>query len=215
VRILIRFLLWTLLLVGITLGAARALAIRWFQLPTNDPIFETSVLPSLRGGDWVLASRITTPHFGDLVVCPEPEHPDRYIIGRIIGQPGDTVEIDNGIPVVGSRRFVKERNCEESTFKYPNPNDDSEEVTQKCDMEATANHLHMMGALSGHKIRPESLSFDVTDGKLFLISDNRLYPYDSRNFGLVDIDSCKETIVARLVSKDGWMDADNRLDYIR
>jgi len=30
----------------------------------------------------------------------------------------------------------------------------------------------------------------------------------------VDADSCKETVVGRIVSKDGWMDAKNRMVYI-
>ena len=214
-RSLVRFLAWGLLAVGLLLGILRATVLRWFWLPTNDPIFETSVIPSLRGGDLILTSRITSPKFGDLVVCPEPDHPERYVIGRIIGEPGDEVEIINGEPRVGRYKFIVERNCDPGKIKYPNPDNEAEEVVQYCDMEAIANHLHRTGGLGGHEIRPETLTYTVTEGKFFLISDNRLYHYDSRDFGLVDIDSCKETVFLRLVSKEGWLDAENRLNYIQ
>lgn len=214
-RTLIRFLLWTALFVGVILGLARATAFRWFQLPINDPIFETSVLPTLHGGDWVVTWRLGQPAFGDLVVCPEPDYPERYIIGRIVGESGDSVKIINGEPSVGNQRFVQERGCDPGMFSYPHPANSAEEVTQQCHWESIANHLHKVGGLGGQKIKPEDRQTDVTEGMLFLISDNRLFPYDSRDYGLVEASTCKERVVLRLVGPGGWMDSENRLNYIQ
>lgn len=210
---LLRFLVWTLLIVGIILGAARALAVRWFRLPQNDVVFEASVSPTLRGGDLVLAARVTTPTFGDLVVCPEPDYPTRFIVGRIVGEPGDSVQIIDSVPTVNGKPFRIERSCD--VFMQIHPDNDAEEVKQHCGWEAMANHLHMMGQTSNHVVTPETVQVDVPEGKLFLLSDNRLFPYDSRDYGLVDASTCKETIVARLISREGWMDSERRLDYIQ
>lgn len=202
------------MIIALIIGVARALAVRWFRLPVDDPIFEASVHPNLRGGDLILAVRITRPTFGDLVVCPDPEHPDNYVIGRIVGEPGDTIRLVNGQPFINGKASRVERVCDPREFTLLSPNDESE-VTQACLWEALANHLHMIGSVSGHKIAPEEIEVHVEEGKYFLLSDNRLFPYDSRDYGLVETTSCKETVVARLVSKDGWMDSQNRLDYIQ
>lgn len=215
VRALIRFLLWTLVLVGGVIGILRAVVIRWVTLPTDDPTFEASVLPTISGGDTILVMRLTTPTFGDLVLCPEPDYPSRYVIGRIIGESGDTVRLINGKPEVGNKKFASERNCDPGTFSYPDPNNDAEEITQNCIIEAIANHLHKAGVTSGHVVSPQTLEFDVGEGQLFLLSDNRLHPYDSRDFGLVQAETCKETVFARLVSRKGWTDAENRMNYLQ
>ncbi len=214
VRNLVRFLAWSVVLLGLLVGVLRAVAIRWFWLPTDDPVFEASISPTLRSGDLILALRITQPTFGDLVVCPEPGATHRYIIGRVVGEGGDEVSFMDGELFVNGKGFRKERGCDPNRFTLFNPNND-EEITQTCHWEALANHLHMMGGLSGFKIRPEERRFEVDEGFFFLVSDNRAFPYDSRDYGLVEVDSCKETVVARIISKDGWMDADQRLDYIQ
>ena len=59
----------------------------------------------------------------------------------------------------------------------------------------------------------------LTDGEtveeVFLVSDNRRFPYDSRRFGSLDAESCKESIFFRLVSKNGFLDVKPRFTYIR
>jgi hypothetical protein len=57
-------------------------------------------------------------------------------------------------------------------------------------------------------------SVDVSEGEVWLASDNRFLPYDSRDYGSVELESCKETIVFRLVSALGFFDVDKRLTFI-
>lgn len=215
VRTFVRFLVWTALLISLVIGLARATVVRWLRISTTDPVFATSLLPTLRAGDLILVQRVTRPVMGDLVLCPEPDYPDRYIIGRIVGEPGDAVELRDGEVFVNGKTFTQERSCDPPVIYYPHPANETEEVKQSCGWEAIANHLHMRGNASGPQAETHNIQFDVVEGKFFLISDNRLYPYDSRDYGLVDIASCKETVFARLVSRDGWMDSENRLDYIQ
>ncbi len=214
-RTLIRTLLWTVIILGGIVAVARLTAFRWFRIPLDDPVLAASIRPTLWEGDLLLTWRILKPTFGDLVVCPEPDYPSRYVIGRIVGEAGDHVNIHDGVPTTNGRPYRNERACDPSVFTFANPNNEAEEISQQCGWEAIANHLHKVGRTSGFKVMPADTAVDVPEGKLFLLSDNRVFPYDSRDFGLVDVDSCKETIVGRLTSKDGWMDSKNRLNYIQ
>lgn len=213
---LLRFLIWVAIFVGVIVGGLRLLAIRWVRLPQNDPVFTTSLLPSLEAGDLIVAQRISPPEFGDLVLCPEPNYPERYVIGRIIGMPGDDLRIKDQEPTLRGKSFPFERICDPDTIRYPHPAMPSEEVVQQCYYEALASQrVHKTGRAYGHKFSPEDRTFEVPDGHFFLVSDNRLFPYDSRDYGLVPIESCKETVVLRLVSKDGWTDAKKRMNLIQ
>lgn len=215
VRGLIRFVIWVALIVALIVGIARAVAIRWFRLPTDDPTLTTSLMPTLRAGDLVVAMRLTKPRLGDLVVCPEPGYPQRYVIGRIAAEPGDTITLTNGEPALNGESFKNERGCDPPVFSYVPPNGESEEIQQRCEWEVITNHLHTIGEIGHHKVPQVQTSVDVPPDTFFLLSDNRLFPYDSRDFGPVDSATCTETLVARLVSRAGWMDSENRLDYVQ
>ena len=63
--------------------------------------------------------------------------------------------------------------------------------------------------------RPADALADVPSGHVYLVSDNRQFPWDSREFGPVERTTCAETVFFRLVSKDGFFDVANRLTVIR
>ena len=210
---LLKFLLWTALIVGVLIGLLRATAIRWWRIPEGDPYLEASIAPTLRGGDLVILWRATKPKFGDLVTCPEPKAPDRMVIGRIIGDPGDQVHIEGARVSVNGRAAETEHACHPRVFKVQHPSTGAE-IEQFCDVEAVAGVSHMRGSPGGHGVPPSPVDQKVEAGKFFLVSDNRLLPYDSRDFGLVDVDSCKEMVAFRLVSAAGFMDAAARFTVI-
>ena len=85
---------------------------------------------------------------------------------------------------------------------------------RRCASSAARAPALMRGSTSGHQVMPPPADVRIADDKVFLLSDNRLLPYDSRDFGLVDRDSCTETVVFRLFSKDGYFDADRRFMFI-
>ncbi len=211
---LLKFLLWTALVLGVVIGLARAVAIRWWRVPEGDPYLEASVAPTLRGGDLVILWRLTKPKFGDLAVCPEPNAPDRMVIGRVVGDEGDKVKIENGQLSVNGRRAESEHACDPRQFKVNHPST-NELLEQFCDIESVAGVSHMRGTTSGSGIQPAPADQTVSEGKYFLVSDNRLLPYDSRDFGLVDRASCAEMVVFRLVSKNGFLDEASRFTFIK
>lgn len=208
-----RFLIWTAIIVGMLVGLARATALRWWQVPVGDPYLDASIAPSLRGGDTIILWRLSKPKFGDLVMCPEPKRPDRVVIGRIAGEGGDMVKVKGQNLEVNGRRAETETACAPSTFRVLHPAT-KQEIEQNCSVEAVAGVSHMRGGTSGHGVLPASVDQRVPDGKVFLLSDNRLLPYDSRDFGVVDRDDCTETVVFRLWSQNGWADAEARMVFV-
>jgi signal peptidase I len=210
-RKLLRFLLWTAIIVGVIVGVARATAIRWWKVPDDDPYLEASVAPSLRGGDWVLLWRLTEPRFGDLVLCPEPGAPERVVVARIIGEPGDRVVVKGATLRVNRADAETEQACTESTFTVKHPTTGTE-VEEQCQIEAIAGASHKRGSAGG--VQPVDVDTQVETGKVFLVSDNRLLPYDSRDFGQAERSTCKETIFFRVVSAKGFFDVASRFVFI-
>lgn len=212
-RSLWRFLLWSAIVAATIVGVLRAVAIRWWRLPINDPWLEASVEPTLRGGDLVLLWRLTPPHFGDLVNCPEPNAPERVVVGRVFGEPGDAIEIEASSVKVNSHLFQTERACTEPrvTVKHPRT---GQPVEQACDMENVGDALHPVASVAGQPGAPSKMATTVPDGRVFLVSDNRLFPFDSRDYGPVERSSCKESVFFRLWGLDGFFDVGRRFTYI-
>jgi len=207
----LRLVAWTCLILGVIIGLGRLTVIRWWQVPLGDPYLEASLAPNLRGGDWVILWRGTAPIEGNLVLCPEPKAPERQVVGRIVGEGGDHVNITGGLLFVERRKFETENNCERFDVKSP---DTGQTVTQNCQLETVGGVTHPRGDTRAELPVPKSVDVDVPPQHVFLASDNRQFPWDSREFGPVPRDTCTESIVYRLVSKDGFFDVANRLMLI-
>jgi signal peptidase I len=208
-----RGLFWTALVVGMLIGLARLTCIRWWHVPTNDPWLEASVSPSLRPGDWVLLWRLTEPSYGDLVLCPEPNAP-RVVVGRIIAEGGDRIHLKDGNAWVNDRPVQSVRACNEPDFSVAHPQT-GEAIEQRCAMRLAGSVLHESGELAGHEVRPMDMERKVGAGDVFLMSDNMLFPYDSRDYGMVARSTCKESVVFRLWDKAGFTASKRRLEFIR
>jgi signal peptidase I len=209
-RQFLRIMLWASLIIGALIGVLRYTAIRWWQLPVNDPYFEASVTPTLRGGDWVILWRATAPNYGDLVLCPEPKT-NRPVIGRIVGEQGDHLKIAGASLTVNDGAVPTEGGCDR--FRVQDPSN-GVVVEHHCSVEVVASRAHPRGNAPQDALKPLEAEVDVPNGQVFLVSDNREFPWDSREFGSVDRASCTETVVFRLVSKNGFFDVPNRLTLI-
>jgi signal peptidase I len=81
-----------------TVAAAAAggiVARRAYQHLARFEISEVSMVPTLRPGDRVLTWE-RTPTRGDIVVFEHPDRPDFWMVKRVIGLPGEHVEIHDG-----------------------------------------------------------------------------------------------------------------------
>jgi len=211
---LFRFFLWTAVVLGVVVGVARLTAIRWWQVPEDDPMLAASITPSVRAGDWVLLWRATPPPFGALVVCPDPEDPARVVIGRLVGEEGDTLTIEGDKILLDDKEAHTESACAEVMFEVEDPVTGSL-VEQYCDIEALGGVAHMRGTFGGVGRQKTRSSRVVSEGNVFLVSDNRAYPHDSRHYGAVERATCKESLFFRLTSAEGWGDVKHRMTYIR
>ena len=212
-RTIFRIALWTAIVAALLIGALRAVAIRWWRIPTNDPWLEASVEPSLRGGDLIVLWRLTPPRYGDLVMCPEPKAPERVVVGRILGEAQDNIEIDATNVTINGHHLTTEHPCIDRTVSVKHPGT-AEPVEQTCGMEEVGGSLHQRADATGHPIQPARVTASVPEGRVFLVSDNRLFPFDSRDFGPVVRSTCRESIFFRLVGRDGFFDVARRFTYI-
>jgi signal peptidase I len=208
-----RFLAWSVLICAGLVGLLRATALRWWQVPIGDPELEASIAPTLRGGDWVLVWRLTRPALGDLVMCPDPSDPTNVVMGRIVAEANDQVLIQATDVQVNGKGFDIEYNCTERTFEVVDP-DSLKQMELYCDMENVGDTLHQRGYGAAKKDAAK-FSKHVGSGEIFLLSDNRTHPFDSRHFGTLDRRLCTEKVFFRLVSSKGFFDAKNRLTTIR
>jgi signal peptidase I len=211
---LLRTTFWLLLLGGMLAGFLRLTCLRWWQVPEDDALLTTSLEPSLSPGDWVLLWRLTAPGFGDLVMCPDPSEPGQIVIGRIAAEGGDELSIDEmGALKVNTLRATSETRCKRSTFEVPHPRT-GDPVELQCDIEVLGGVHHKRGLNPSAGVKPAPVNTKVRQGELYLVSDNRYYPFDSRDYGSVPLETCRERVFFRLVSRLGFGDVDARLSLI-
>lgn len=209
---LLRFLGWTcgvLLVLGI---AARILFLKAWTIP-DDPVQGAAMAPTLHPGDVVLVLTRGTPGFGDLVRCPDPEDASNYIVGRIAGLGGDAVDTQGRSLTVNRTRYDSESACPESTFTVPHPRSGSP-ILMNCGVVNMGGGWHYRGYNPKATVASKTHT-DVGNGMLFLLSDDRDFHDDSRDYGTVSAAACTERIFFRLWSKAGWSDDKARLSYIR
>lgn len=200
-------------ILGAFVGLARAVAVRWVRIPDDDPYLDASIAPTLFGGDLVILWRFTAPHYGDLVLCPEPRAPERSVIARIVATEGDHVVVEGSTIHLNGRRIHTEGSCPVTDFSVIDPVTD-QEVDQTCSTEELGDRIHPRGNVKGGR-PPITVEGAPEEGELFLVSDNRQFPYDSRDFGVVAADTCKESVIFRIVGATGFTDVESRFAAIR
>ena len=202
---------WTLAILAVIVLGLRALVVDVWTLP-EDPVIGASVAPTLAGGDVVLVLTRGTPTFGELARCPDPDTPGGYVIGRIAGVPGDVVETDGISLVVNGENYTSESACPEPKLFIQHPSS-GKEVEIGCDVVAMGGGRHFRGTSPRGPLE-RKLRHEVRPGTVFLVSDNRNFHDDSRDFGSQPRDTCKR-IVFRFWGKGGWADESSRMSYIR
>ena len=212
-RALGRWLLWSFIGLCVLFGILRATAIRAWRVPVGDPYLEASIAPSLRGGDLILLWRFTPPSLGTLALCPEPKHPERFVIGRLIGEERNTVRVEGTHVFVNDKPLSSEGACVDDRFKVTPPQGGAE-VEERCSLEVAHAVIHPRGEAEATADLAK-VELELKVGEVALVSDNRRYPYDSRDYGPVDRSTCTETVFFRLVGGGGFSDAARRFQYVR
>ncbi len=144
----------------VVISLAIVLPIRYFLI---QPFYVkgASMEPNFHDREYLIIDEISyrfkTPQRGDIVVFRYPRDPQEYFIKRVIGLPGDTVQIkDNGVYI----------------FNQDNPRG----------FKLDENYLPE-GVLT---VAYSEDSVKIGDNQYFVLGDNRQASKDSRSFGAVD-----------------------------
>jgi signal peptidase I len=206
-----RFLAWTTVIVGVGGGLLRYFVFEPWTIPDDEWIAASSA-PTLSAGDAVLLLTRGVPGVGDLVRCKDPESPKDFVIGRILGKGGDTLELGSGTLKINGYGYSASDACHENTVSLVSPKTQAR-VDVHCGRVEIAGGWHYMGRVP--KSDPEPVkTYRVEPGNVFLVSDNRDIHDDSRDFGQLPLASCDRRVVFRAWSAKGWMDSVHRLTPI-
>ncbi len=212
-RTWMRWILWIAAILGALFGVLRYFFIEFHTVP-DDPMDPRnwSNSPNLEPGDFALVWR-GGPHIGDIVRCPDPTDPNRWLVARIIGTGGDRIEInENGFRINGYR--LTTGGCLGTPRKVVD--------AAGVETEVGCSHEELGGSKHDVAVAKEGLlpmtEVKVEAGKYFLMSDNRSPPWshDSREPEVAQrpIEECQQRLVVRLWSKKGWEDAERRVTFL-
>ncbi|MCP1145146.1 signal peptidase I [Lysinibacillus endophyticus] len=123
-----------------------------------------SMMPTYENQDVIIISKISDIDRFDHVVFKAP-YEDEYYIKRVIGLPGDTVEMKDDILIINGIEY------EEPYVNRSTDNPFQKRITENFTLEE----------LTGESKVPENY--------LFVLGDNRLRSSDSRHFGLISMDA--------------------------
>jgi len=135
----------------------------------------TSMVATLQDQDLLLASKISydfgaNPSRGDIVVLVPPSDPSRDFIKRVIGLPGDTIEIDGG---------------QHPTAVLIKPGGKGPwQLLQEPYLPQPWTTLNFCCGPDG-KASATAQPYTLPQGQYFVMGDNRNFSSDSRSFGPV------------------------------
>jgi signal peptidase I len=199
-----------LLLVAAAVGLALSPFLEVWTVPGDDPLLSASILPTLAAGDVVILIRSASVGRGNLVRCPDPQAPGRYIIARAVGRAGDNLELSQEVVSLDGQRTPSPRACQPPEVAVYDPRVD-ENVTLSCAVEDYGDMpFEVLRSPGEAEKRVEST---VETGRWFLVSDDRHVHLDSRDFGQIDPSPC-ERVVFRVVGAGGFGDRASRLSFI-
>ncbi len=172
-----------LLIVIIVVILIRTFLVQAYNIPSG------SMKPTLLVGDFILVNKLvyklSEPQRGDIVVFKWPANPQIDFIKRIIGMPGDTIEVR------GSKVFI---NGQEVPLRFIKKV--QEDGVDKLIYEETLpNGVKYKIALYENPIIPRRDAYyaKIPDGYYFVMGDNRDNSKDSRYWGLLP----RENIVGK------------------
>lgn len=187
-----------LLAVAIVLGSFRSAIADWNDVPSS------SMRPTILPGDRVFVNkaaydlripftawRITVwgqPARGDIVVLDSP-HDGKRLVKRVIGLPGDRVEMHDHRLVV---------NGQPADYRL----EGSPEPGVRQVRETLGGHSHAILASPSRPSMPSFAPTTVPEGSYMVMGDNRDNSFDSRWFGFVTRERIFGEVTAVVVSLD-------------
>jgi len=186
------------LLIGFSIRSSLA---DWNDVPSG------SMRPTILEGDRIWVNKIaydlkvpfttlhlaewSNPQRGDIAVFFSP-HDGKRLVKRVVGLPGDTIELENNALMINGQPIEYQPIAEELLRDIPA----AERAGRVFASEQLPGQTH---AVTGNPAAPAMRSFPpqrVADGQYFMLGDNRDDSFDSRYWGTVD----RKQIVGRATS---------------
>ncbi|MCB1155423.1 MAG: signal peptidase I [Deltaproteobacteria bacterium] len=173
----------------------RSFVFQAFKIPSG------SMIPTLLVGDHLVVNKFiygfevpfmdkkilpfSRPKRGDIIVFKFPNDPSKDFIKRVIGIPGDKIEVRGKQVYVNDEPLALER---EGTYDYV----DTFEIEQSAELldEKIGEKTHAI-LLSSHFSGADQGPWYVPEHKYFCMGDNRDHSNDSRYWGFVDFDAIR------------------------
>ena len=146
--------IWSFIVAFIIVGGV------YFFLGRPFTVSGASMYPTLHNGDRMVLSKVGDVHRFDVVILKAPDENVEYI-KRVIGMPGDTVEMKSGILYINGKKV-------DQPF---------------INTEALAKQTVFIDDFTLESLTGES---KVPEGKYFVLGDNRGVSKDSRMIGFID-----------------------------
>ncbi|QDK36833.1 signal peptidase I [Bdellovibrio sp. NC01] len=176
----------TLLIAVLFALFVRTYVVTAYKVPTG------SMQPTLKPGDFIFSSRMSYgleipftskkvdtsfPERGDLVVFSYPNQPEINYVKRVVGLPGDRVQVKQGRLILNEEPFEYEK---AELAKRDNPN------SELFDIYTEKSKLSSWPVIFQKQAEDKDFGpIVVPPGEVFLLGDNRDASDDSRYWGTV------------------------------
>jgi signal peptidase I len=177
----------TIIIAVLLFVVLRTFVVEAFKIPTG------SMENTLLVGDFLLVNKAVYgaeipftgrhlpgfrhPQRGDIIVFKWPKDPSKNFVKRLIGLPGDTVEMRDGAVYLDGRRL----NEQYVMHTEPNSDPSGEEFEWQRDFLVKGAEA----SVGDHPSRNNWGPLIVPEGNYFVLGDNRDNSYDSRYWGFV------------------------------
>ena len=145
-----------------------------------------SMDPTLHDKQRLVTSKISNLDRQDIITTKEPDNQNMYVVKRIIGLPGDHVQMKNNVLTINGKEYAEPYLDEfKKKFKKDKLNEEYSYNTAFQEQVANADSF--------------TNDFEVTvpKNRYFVLGDNRLISKDSRIFGFVDKSLIQGKVVVR------------------
>jgi signal peptidase I len=222
---------WRDYLENILIAVFLALLVRTFVI-TGYKVPTSSMAPTLLPGDFIFSYRlpygikiplteakvaVKAPKHGEIVVFTYPDQSKTHYVKRVIGLPGDRIQIENGELILNGEKMIYEEmpqaQFEKTIQDFPNP----ELSVDLFKIKSEKDHADSRWLLFQKSPKTQSFGpFIVPPNEVFLLGDNRDSSDDSRYWGTVPIERIEGQVILIWLSlnwqKKFW---ENRVPTLR
>ena len=201
-----------LLVIAVVLFSVRSSLADWNDVPTG------SMRPTILEGDRVFVNKAaydlkvpfttwhiaewSNPRRGDIVVFYSP-YDGKRLVKRVVGLPGDTIELRNNALVLNRQPVQYKPIAEELLRDLPL----SERANHIFAAEDLPGHSHVVAGYPAVSALRDFAPNPIPEGQYFMMGDNRDDSFDSRYYGPVErkrILGQATAVVMSLDKKNYW-----------